>query len=494
MNNTKRILATVISLLMIVFTLIAGRENTLEEVVAETTDNDSLIVWYTDDTLTDYLNKMAVEYHENMGVRVIPKLQPGQDYVESIYHASINEESAPDLYIIGSDVLEKATLSGCAVPIKDDRGIVCTDNFPEASIRAVTYHDNIVGYPLYFETTALIYNRTYLREMVTNMMIAEKAVAEDGTEDNVSSESEELASLDASEVEIRTEGCVPATFDELLTFADSYDAPAGVETFFKWDVRDIFYNYFFVGDYIDIGGANGDDANIIDINNLDAIKALKVFQDMNQFFSFESADVTYKQVVQEFLEGKLIFATATTEIINTLNSAVESGEFEYEYGIAMIPDINEDMLSRSLSVTTALAINGYSDKKDVANAFAQYLTVSHADNMYEATGKLPARSGVIDEDDPAYSFIEEYSYSSPMPKLMATSNCWLLMEGTFADVWSGADVSQCLKELSEQIKLQVLGEEVTEEYIELPKEETEEVEYLDEEALKEAAQNEGDGN
>ena len=489
MNETKRILSALLAILLVVATIIGGRENTLKEPI-EVIDNDSLIVWYTDDTLTDYLNKMAVEYHESMGVRVIPKLQTGQDYVESIYRASMDETGAPDLYIIGSDVLEKATLSGCAIPINDSRGIITSDNFPETAIRAVTYHDKMVGYPFYFETTALLYNKSYLREMVCNKMISERAELEGEVEGNSSTEEDEFASLDQKEVEKRIEESVPDTFDEFLTFADSYDAPAGVETFFKWDVRDIFYNYFFVGDYINIGGYNGDNAGVIDVYNLDAIRALKVFQDMNQFFSFESADVTYKQVVQEFLEGKLIFATVTTEIINTLEEAIAAEEFPYEYGIVMIPDINQDMLSRSLSVTSALAVNGYSNKKDVANAFAQFLTVTKADGLYENTGKIPTRNDVFSKKDTAYAFVEEYGYSSPMPKLMATSNCWLLMEGTFADAWSGADVSECLKELSEQLKLQILGEEVTEEYIELPKEETEEVEYLDEDALREAAQSE----
>ena len=40
---------------------------------------------------------------------------------------------------------------------------------------------------------------------------------------------------------------------DILTFANSYDAPEQVEAVFKWDVADIFYNYFFVGNYIDVG-------------------------------------------------------------------------------------------------------------------------------------------------------------------------------------------------------------------------------------------------
>ena len=39
---------------------------------------------------------------------------------------------------------------------------------------------------------------------------------------------------------------IPSTIDDILSFADSYDAPEQVEAVFKWDGR-YFYNYFFVG-------------------------------------------------------------------------------------------------------------------------------------------------------------------------------------------------------------------------------------------------------
>ena len=43
---------------------------------------------------------------------------------------------------------------------------------------------------------------------------------------------------------------IPATIDDILTFADEYDAPEQVEAVFKWDVSDIFYNYFIYFQFI----------------------------------------------------------------------------------------------------------------------------------------------------------------------------------------------------------------------------------------------------
>ena len=183
----------------------------------------------------------------------------------------------------------------------------------------------------------------------------------------------------------------------------------------------------------------------------------------------------------------MVFATVTTDAVKLLREKSENKEFKYEYGFTSIPDLSEDMSTKSLSETTAIVINGYSDDISNANEFAGFLAITKADSLYEMTGKFPAVSGVFDEDDAEYAFVEEYEVSSPMPKMMATSNSWLLMEGTFSDVWSGADVSHALQKLSEQIKHQISGEDVKEDFIPLPKEE-EEVEYLDEEALKQEAQ------
>jgi len=497
MKESTRVISALLSVLLVVATLFAGRNGAPVEIEEPVVDNESLLVWYTDESMTDYLNSMAVEFHEKYDVRVIPKLQAGNDYIESIYAASMDESTSPDLCIMGSDVLEKAYLSGCAASIDNDELFSKENIYPQSAIDAVTYKNQVVAYPLYFDTTALIYNETHLREIATNLVQAENATNPDeeasASEEDLeeSGDDEDVVLLSEEEqIEERMSTEVPKSFEELLSFADEFDAPAGVESIFKWDVRDIFYNYFFLGNYINIGGKHGDNPDEIDIYNLDAIKAFTLFQDMNQFFSFESADVTYSKVLEEFIEGKIIFATVTTDALAFLQEAKDNGEFEYEYGITMIPDLSEDMDTRSLSITTVMAVNGFSDMKNEANAFAKYVAVDNAKAIYEKLGKIPARKDIIDKDMPAYAFVEEYEYSTPMPKMMSTSNCWLLMEGAFADVWSGADVSMTLKELSEQIKHQITGEVIEEEYIEPPVNEDESLEYLDEETLKQEAKNE----
>jgi len=60
----------------------------------------TLTVWYTEEKLEDYLSAMALEYQDAIGVRVVPVLKSGLEYLEAVNDASIAEESMPDVYLI----------------------------------------------------------------------------------------------------------------------------------------------------------------------------------------------------------------------------------------------------------------------------------------------------------------------------------------------------------------------------------------------------------
>lgn len=453
---------------------------------------ETLYLWYADESLTDYLNSMAVSYSEYQDkVRVVPVYTQGLEYLETINRASLQTEEGPDLYLVSNDSLEKAYLAGLASEVKLPEGVLpMRDMLPETAVFAVTYHGKQIGYPFYYETSCLLYNKTYLEEWAKAQIEAERdlAAAEEtqtqADNGNVEEEIQEAtAEEEISEEELvaKLEEAIPETIDEILSFADVYDAPEQVEAVFKWDVSDIFYNYFVVGKYIDVGGINGDDEDSVHIYNENAIRALRVYQDLNQFFSIDPKEISYDGVLQDFLDGKIVYTVATSDALSKLEEAGEKGDFLYEYGMTRVPDVSEELESSSLSVTQCVAVNGYSAKKEMANDFAVYLTMYDTDNLYARTGKLPVfcnEGGKTYEDPNAAAFHLEYENSVPMPKMIETSNFWVEMEISFAKIWEGADANNTLKVLSEQIMGQVLGEVYTEEYIDLPVpvEETEEEE------------------
>ncbi len=481
---------------------------------------ETLYLWYADEGLTSYLSAAAVTYNESHDVRVVPVLESGLEYLEKINSASLAEDGGADIYVLSHDLLGKAYLAGLASEVSPPEGVLMEESYMGTGLNAAAYKDKIIGYPFYFETSALLYNKTYLKDMAVSFLETEKARAEAENPEGAQgqgAEGEETAPADGSaqagentgtgseagsgedagdgraEDEMAANGfskeqiaekmqeLLPATIEEIETFADNYDAPEQVEGVFKWDVTDIFYNYFFVGNSIKIGGEAGWDTSQIDIYNQDAIASMRVYQDLNQVFSIDTGEIDYDTILDEFIDGKMVFTIATTDAVARLEQAREEGLFAYEYDVALAPDVSESKKGRSLSMTNCVVVNGYSENKEEANDFAYFLTSQYNDILYARAGKVSAAKEMSYDYETLGCFAKEYERSISMPKMIETSGFWLRLEQLFSKVWNGADANEMLKQLSEQVMSQVTGSPYEEQYIEeeIPKEEDEE--YLDEE-------------
>lgn len=419
---------------------------------------ETIILWYTDEALTDYLDNKALAFQEENDIRVETKLVSGLEYLERINAASLSgDEETPDVYVVSNDLLEKAYLAGLAVELADGELVSGQNGFNQAAVNAVTYNGRIVGCPLYFETSALLYNKTYLEQIA-------QAASETGQDGGEAADGE---AVDAAQP-VTAAGLIPSSIVDILTFADSYSAPENVEYFFRWDVSDIFYNYFFIGNYISVGGAAGDDKALIDIYNRESIASLKVYQELNQFFSIDMEETNYDTILQEFQEGRTIYTIATSDCIRKLEEAAADGEFAYEYGIATLPAINGELDTKGMSVTNALAVNGYSEHKAAANRFLAYLAGEASADLYGMTGKISAVEQSSYEDAHVEAFMRSYEASVPIPKMIETSNFWIELEICFAKVWEGADANLQLRALSEKIRTQLAGEPVAEVALEDP--------------------------
>lgn len=406
---------------------------------------ETLYFWYSDESIADYINSAALTFGEENGVRVIAKQIADSEYLEAINKVTLQEEQAPDAYIISNDSLEKAYLAGLAAPINDNEGIMNTTVFPRTALDAVTYKGKQVAYPLFFETSAFLYNETYLREWA--MQQAKKEAESVGIEYDEATLTTRCDEIMAS--------VIPVTMDELLNMANNFEAPEMVEAIFKWDVSDIFYNYYIVGNYMIVGGDTGDDKTNIHINNPETIACLEVYKALNQFFYIESDSVSYESVIQDFIDGKLVFTIATTDVVAALEQAKQEGNFAYDYGIALLPHPGKELKGRSLSVTNAIAINGYSQKKELANRFAAFLADGYIEELYFRTGKVPANLKAETENGALQIFKEEYASSVSLPKMIETGNFWIQLEILFSKVWNGEDVQILVSHLAAQIESQV---------------------------------------
>lgn len=229
--------------------------------------------------------------------------------------------------------------------------------------------------------------------------------------------------------------------------------------------------------------------------NSNTIQCMKVYQDLNQFFSIDAESSNYTDMIDDFIDGKFVFTIATSDVVERLRLAEEElksrrtkeenlilakeimqkeGEIVgnedeidipdedeltnvYEFGYAVIPDLKESLGAQSLSVTDTLVINGYSVHKDAANRFAAFLSTDCAAKIYEKTGKVAASTDAGYKDSALVTFQEEYAKSIPLPKIVEASNFWVQLEITFTKIWTGEDIDKLLRELSEQIKTQITG-------------------------------------
>ena len=434
---------------------------------------ETIYCWYSDESLSGYINAAAVSFGEQNKVRVIPVLTSDSEYLEVINQETLHSDQIPDIYLLSSDSLEKAYLAGLASKVPDTEKICDTDHFSQAALAAVTYNDKIIGYPVYFDTSALVYNEDYLKTWATQQ--AEKELSGSSDNDEPVGEGEEIIEEDSLPEDQTTEQAtvdeaavnalaeqyfakaLPSTVDDLLNIADTFDAPEGVEGVMKWDVNDIFYNYWIVGNYMIVGGDPGDDRNDININNPETIQCLEVYKALNQFFFIESDTVTYDSVIQDFIDGKTMFTIGTTDVVKRLEDAKADGSLTFNYGIARMPDVSAELSSRSLSVTGAAVINGYSEHKELADRFAAYLAEGYSDGLYERSDKMPASLHAAENaDNGALTvFADEYADSVSLPKMLETGNFWMQLEVLFSKVWNGEDVTTLIEQLAGTIAEQV---------------------------------------
>ena len=232
----QRIIAVLIVILILLQMLTVGisRYNSLRENAPADGKDVSLTIWYTDAKLSEFIVDSARTYEETTGIPVNVQLISAVDYIEKISEATLVNEQGPDLFVAGSDLLQKALYAG----LVDDQVTYSeaeADNIPQKAFDAATCDGKLIGYPFYFESCFLLYNKYYTQDW-------------------------------------------PGTIDQILEYADSFESSTTterVQSIFKWDVSDIFYNYFFVGEYVGLGGVHGDDKANLSLSEKKVIECLE---------------------------------------------------------------------------------------------------------------------------------------------------------------------------------------------------------------------------
>lgn len=414
------------------------REQVEAAMTGQDAEPEKLTLWYTDEKLSPYLVESASEFEEQNHVEITLQLVTAVDYIEHINTASISDLGGPDLFITSSELLEKARLAGITVENDSFTDRELEMYFPRQALSAASCGGALMAYPFYFETCCLLYNKNYV-------------------------------------------DTAPATIDDILAYADSYEGSeetAQVENIFKWNVADIFSNFFFIANYVNLGGETGDDPSQVQLMADEVTACLQYYQSLNAFFAIDAEEVTTENVIQEFIDGKTVYTIAKTDAIAQIDAAIaaqaaegETSEEEgaegeasdaedteaegYFYGIAQVPDLTSELATKGLSVTNSVVVNAYSSQRDLAKSFARYLTCDKAGDLYALTGKMPVRLDVEYENPEMTVLLEQYENSVEVPKLTDLSNYWIEMEIAFANIWQGSDAQTEAESVAQEMMAQL---------------------------------------
>lgn len=345
-------------------------------------------LWYTDASMDTYMAAAAGAFGREHGITVTPRQMSAIDYLENINEQNIQETDIADVYILNSESLEKAYMAGLTVPLEKDMS-----EYPQIAASACSYGGEKLALPVYFETEYFLYNKDIVEE-------------------------------------------APESFREIMDFAsgdelsgENAEKYQNLESILKWDVLDLFCNYQFVGAYLKLGGENGDDKTVVDINNEQVLEALTFYKELNQSLYFDAEEVEYDSMLQSFLEGKLLYTIAKTDSLTLLQ---QSG---MNYGIAAIPQLTDSLDSKGISVNYVAVVNPYSTAPELAKELAEYISDEFAEKCYELSGKLPCKKL---DSYPAEEFahvMTAYENSVQLPKLMGTTNFWVELEVALNNIW-----------------------------------------------------------
>ena len=350
---------------------------------------------YTNEAYKEYFEFCEKEFEkQNEDVDIILHCKTeNMQYLEDIANTTYNEESFMDVYMLSDSNIGTAYLAGVAA--KNTYDVFNEENYCLTALNACSYGDVLIGYPLSYDTTFMLYRSDLLDE------------------DTVSS------------------------FYGLMGYSDTADFSSeeflSIEAIFKCDDDDIFNIYGFIGSGIDIGGSTGVDANIVDIDNGITERLSNEYLTLLEYFSSSTGE-EYDVILEKFLNGKYLATIGSTF---DLDAILES---EIEYGIRPVPDYTTMSKVTPLSVTQCVVVNMYSPNEGVASDFARFVTYEAASYLYDMSAKLSARKGVQYDNKELENIYGSYEKASIKNKLQYGEQFYPLMEIALHNIISGNDI------------------------------------------------------
>lgn len=302
-----------------------------------------------------------------------------------------------DIFVAPHDHIGALVEGGHVLPVDDADTYLA--NFEDVAKIGASYGGVVYGYPLGAETYALFYNKSLVKE-------------------------------------------APKTWDEVISFAKTFNNKAEGKYALVWEVGDGYYGYMFMASFdAPLFGPNGDDRKQHNLNSPNAIKGLTFFQNLRkQILDVPATDVSKDFCNAKFSEGKAaMIITGPWSITSFKKSGVD-------FGITTIPAFpGSNHPGKTFSGVRLAFVSSYSENPEQAKAFAKFLTSKEMlEKRYEMTDQIPPRKDINATGELSKGIKAQLAYASPMPTIPQLGTYWSSMNSAYSGIWDGDDVRKDL--------------------------------------------------
>ena len=283
-----------------------------------------------------------------------------------------------DVFVTPHDHIGALVSGGHVLPV-DDADTYMADFLPMAKMGA-SYNGKVYGYPLGAETYALFYNKALIQK-------------------------------------------APKTWDEVISFAKTFNNKAEGKYALVWPVSDGYYGYMFMDSFgAPLFGPNGNDRKQHNLNSANAVKGLTYFQNLKkEILDVPAADVSGDFCNAEFVEGKAaMIITGPWKITDFKNNKID-------FDIAPLPKFpgQADAQGHSFSGVRLAFVSSYTEHEKEAKDFAKFITSkSSLEKRFALTDQIPPRKDIDTNGKYSSAIKEQLKYAKPMPTIPQLGTYW----------------------------------------------------------------------
>jgi len=340
--------------------------------------------WYNDETYESYFMDAAIAFYEKEGITVELVSVDTVDYVGSIYDVTMAEEAFPDAYLLSGEELEKAYLYGLASVNQNVTAYksVAAQNAVNASV----YGDKLYGYPLSYNVCVFLYNKNFFVEE-------------------------------------------PESLQFLIDYSKVNEPSENVQYLLEWDAYDPYFDFAFISESVSFKKKEAEALEVLyDEEKLEM--SIAFFKESLESFSLPIDTVTEESVMTDVINGVTLCAIVDSDALKQLEAAED-------YRVMEFPSLNDTLAARPAALTDMILVNDFSEKANVASAFAQYLTLDYANELWEKTGHY---SVILSEDANRNEQVAYNSYENAVlvPNSQDAAGFWIdlksMITNSFKDI------------------------------------------------------------